>query len=54
MLIIRCSRGDRLEEISREAATDLPSRRDANLWLHFDTPNEEELDFLKENFASII
>ena len=51
MLIIRCSRGDRLEEISREAATDLPSRRDANLWLHFDTPNEEELDFLKENFA---
>jgi magnesium transporter len=51
MLIIRCSRGDRLEEISREAATDLLSRRDANLWLHFDTPTEEELDFLKENFA---
>ena len=51
MLIIRCSRGDRLEEISREAATDLPSRRDANLWLHFDTPTEEELHFLKENFA---
>jgi magnesium transporter len=51
MLIIRCPRGDRLEEISREAATDLLSRRDANLWLHFDTPTEEELDFLKENFA---
>jgi magnesium transporter len=51
MLIIRCSRGDRLEEISREAATDLLSRRDANLWLHFDTATEEELDFLKENFA---
>ena len=51
MLIIRCSRGDRLEEISREAAADLLSRRDANLWLHFDTPTEEELDFLKENFA---
>ena len=51
MLIIRCSRGDHLEEISREAATDLLSRRDANLWLHFDTPTEEELDFLKENFA---
>ena len=51
MLIIRCSRGDRLEEISREAATDLLSRRDAHLWLHFDTPTEEELDFLKENFA---
>ncbi len=51
MLIIRCARGDRLEEISREAATDLLSRRDANLWLHFDTPTEEELDFLKENFA---
>ena len=51
MLIIRCSRGDRLEEISREAATDLLSRRDTNLWLHFDTPTEEELDFLKENFA---
>ena len=51
MLIIRCSRKDRLEEISREAATDLLSRRDAHLWLHFDTPTEEELDFLKENFA---
>ena len=51
MLIIRCSRGDRLEEISRETATDLLSRRDANLWLHFDTPTEDELDFLKENFA---
>ena len=51
MLIIRCSRGDRLEEISREAATDLLSRRDANLWLHFDTPTEQELEFLKENFA---
>ena len=51
MLIIRCSRGDRLEEINREAATDLLSRRDANLWLHFDTPTEEELGFLKENFA---
>ena len=51
MLIIRCSSGDRLEEISREAATDLLSRRDANLWFHFDTPTEEELDFLKENFA---
>lgn len=51
MLIIRCSSGDRLEEISREAATDLLSRRDANLSLHFDTPTEEELDFLKENFA---
>ena len=51
MLIIRWSRGDRLEEISREAAADLLSRRDANLWLHFDTPTEEELDFLKENFA---
>ncbi|HVR15923.1 MAG TPA: magnesium/cobalt transporter CorA [Candidatus Limnocylindrales bacterium] len=51
MLIIRCSSGDRLEEISREAATDLLSRLDANLWLHFDTPTEEELDFLKENFA---
>ena len=51
MLIIRCSSGHRLEEISREAATDLLSRRDANLWLHFDTPTEEELDFLKENFA---
>ncbi|MET0691905.1 MAG: magnesium/cobalt transporter CorA [Candidatus Binatia bacterium] len=51
MLIIRSSRGDRLEEISREAATDLLSHRDANLWLHFDTPTEEELHFLKENFA---
>jgi len=51
MLIIRCAKGDRLEEISREEATDLLSRRDANLWLHFDTPTEEELDFLKENFA---
>jgi magnesium transporter len=51
MLIIRRATANRLEEISREAAVDLVSHRDANLWLHFDTPTEEELHFLKENFA---
>lgn len=51
MLIIRRATANRLDEISREAAADLLSHRDANLWLHFDTPTEEELHFLKENFA---
>ena len=50
MLIIRRATTNRLEEISREAAVDLLSHRDANLWLH-DMPTEEELHFLKENFA---
>jgi magnesium transporter len=49
MLIIRRSTGDGLKEISRNDARDLLSRGDAALWLHFDSPNEEELRFLQEN-----
>jgi magnesium transporter len=49
MLIIRHSKGNGLEEISRDAAADLLRRADSNLWFHFDTPNEEELRFLEEN-----
>jgi magnesium transporter len=48
MLIIRRSKADRLEEISRAVAADLLRQGDSNLWLHFNTPNEEELRFLQE------
>src|SRR5258708_25883087 len=51
MLINRAATANRLEEISRETAAELLTRGGANLWLHFDAPTEEELDFLKENFA---
>src|SRR6266850_1654606 len=51
MLIIRRATANRLEEISRETAAELLTRGGANLWLHFDAPTEEELGFLKENFA---
>jgi magnesium transporter len=50
MLMIRRSAGNRLEEVSRDAAADLLSRADVNLWFHFDTPTEEELRFLEKNF----
>src|SRR6266498_4911411 len=47
MLIIRRSKANGLEEISRDAATDLLPH-DANLWFHFDAPTEDELRFLQE------
>ena len=49
MLTIRRSTTNGIEEISRDAASDLLPRGDANLWFHFDTPNEDELRFLEEN-----
>jgi magnesium transporter len=49
MLIIRRSKADDLEEIERDAAADLLRRGDSYLWLHFDTPKEEEIRFLQEN-----
>jgi magnesium transporter len=49
MLIIRRSKRNGLEEIGRDAAIDLLPRGDANLWVHFDAPTENELRFLKEN-----
>jgi magnesium transporter len=48
MLIIRRSKADGLEEVNRDVATDLLRRGDSNLWLHFDTPKEEEIRFLQE------
>jgi magnesium transporter len=49
MLTIRRSKADGLEEISRDVAARLLSQGDSNLWLHFDTPNEEELQFLQKH-----
>ena len=48
MLIIRRSKADGLEEINRDEAADLLRQGDSNLWLHFDTPKEEEIRFLQE------
>jgi magnesium transporter len=48
MLIIQRSKGNGLEEMSRDAATDLLPRGDAQLWFHFDAPTEDELRFLQE------
>jgi magnesium transporter len=48
MLIIRRSKANGLEEMSRDAATDLLPHGDANVWFHFDAPTEDELRFLQE------
>ena len=48
MLIIRRSTANGLEEISRDAATDLLPRGECNLWLHLDAPTDEDLRFLQE------
>jgi magnesium transporter len=50
MLTIRCSTGNGLEILSRDAVGDILPRADANLWFHFDAPTEEEIRFLQENF----
>jgi magnesium transporter len=49
MLTIRRSKADGFEEIERDVAADLLQRGDSYLWLHFDTPKEEEIRFLQEN-----
>ena len=49
MLTIRRAKADGLEEISRDVAADLLRRADSNLWLHFDSPDQEELRFLQKN-----
>jgi magnesium transporter len=49
MLTIRHAKGDDLEEIERDLAVDLLGRGDSNLWFHFDTPKEDELQFLQQN-----
>ena len=48
MLTIRHAKGD-LEEIERDLAVDLLGRGDPNLWFHFDTAKEDELQFLQQN-----
>jgi len=50
MLTIRRSTGKGLEVVNRDAVADSLARADANVWLHFDTPTEEELKFLQETF----
>ena len=50
MLTIRRSTGNGLEILSRDAVGDILPRTDANLWLHFDAPTEEEIRFLQETF----
>lgn len=51
MLVIRRSKAEGLEEISQDVAVDLLRRGDSNLWLHFDTPNKEEIRFLQEQLT---
>ena len=50
MLTIRRSTGNGLEILSRDAVADILPRTDANLWLHFDAPTEDEIRFLQETF----
>ena len=50
MLTIRRSGANGAEEISREAAMKILPRGDGSLWFHFDSPAEDELLFLQENF----
>lgn len=49
MLTIRHAKADDLEEIDKETAIDLLRQGDSNLWFHFDTPSEDELQFLQNN-----
>jgi magnesium transporter len=50
MLTIRRAGANGTEEISREAALKILPRGDGSLWFHFDSPAEDELRFLQENF----
>jgi len=50
MLTIRRAGANGAEEISREAALKILPHGDASLWFHFDSPAEDELRFLQENF----
>jgi magnesium transporter len=50
MLVVRRPRENGVEEISRDAAIDLLKRGGTDIWLHFDTPTEEDLHFLQEAF----
>jgi len=51
LLTIRRAGAKGVEEISREAAVDLLRRGDARLWFHFDSPGEDEIQFLQQTFA---
>ena len=50
MLNIRRATPNGLENVGREAVTELLQRGDANLWIHFEKPSEEEVRFLQETF----
>jgi Mg2+ and Co2+ transporter CorA len=45
----RRAKGDGLEEIGRDVAVDLLKRGDSKLWLHFDSPTQEDLQFLRKH-----
>lgn len=49
MLTIRRAKADGLEEINRDTAVNLLSRSESKLWLDFDAPNQDELQFLQQN-----
>lgn len=49
MLIIRRSTANGLEEVTRDAATELLRRGKSDLWFHFDAPAKDELRFLEED-----
>jgi magnesium transporter len=49
MLTVRCARpGSRPENISLDAVPGLLGRNDVTLWFDFDSPTQEELDFLEK------
>jgi magnesium transporter len=47
MLTAWCSTANGAEEISSDSVPELLKRADSNLWLHFDSPSEDELRFLQ-------
>jgi magnesium transporter len=49
MLIVRRSTGNGIEEISSDSVPDLLKGGDSNLWLHFDAPTDDELQFLQDH-----
>jgi len=49
MLTIWRAKVDGLEQINRDVAVDLVRRGESTVWLHFDRPNEDELQFLKQD-----
>jgi Mg2+ and Co2+ transporter CorA len=49
MLTVRRSIGNGIEEISSDTIPELLKGGDSDLWLHFDTPTNDELQFLQNH-----